>query len=175
MTGGELALGCTWTALCILLGALICCPIAYAYGRKRAAEDAEDAVTAATIDEWKGLPDEDARPAPPWPVPPAQAPRTGPGKHRHPAGPPRHAGLPAAGYLPAEPSPWAATMTLPAPVQVPPWEQPEPETQVLEPTAVLPPDSLTDTAWTRRMAADMDAWIAEHIGATDSTLKAITK
>ena len=148
------------------------------------------------------------------------APRTGP-KHRHPAGPPRHAELPAAGYLPAEPSPRAATMTQPAPAQSPPWDQPpdrmlhvqgilragdaarindtpepEPEpgppTQVLEPTAAdcLRPDALTDTGWTRqearrlaqemdrdieRMEQDMGAWLAEHIGATDSTLKAITK
>jgi hypothetical protein len=47
---------------------------------------------------------------------------------------------------------------------------------VLEPTAVLPPvpDPRTDTAWTRDMVHEMDRWIAEHIGATDSTLKQIT-
>ena len=170
---GHLAWGITFAVFCVIGGMLIAGPIGYAHGRKRAAEDAEDARSAAVIDEWKGLPDEDT-PSPPWPPAPPQAPRTGP-KHRHPAGPPRHAELPAAGYLPAEPGPWAATMTLPAPVQSPPWEQPEPPARVLEPTAVLSPDSLTDTAWTRRMAEDMDRWIAEHIGATDSTLKAITK
>jgi hypothetical protein len=64
-------------------------------------------------------------------------------------------------------------------VQSPPWEtlppEPEPQTEVLEPTAVLAPDSCTDSAWTRRMAEDMDRWIAEHITATDDTLKAITR
>jgi hypothetical protein len=85
----------------------------------------------------------------------------------------------AAGYLPAPDGPWNGTITVPAPVQSPPWEtrpEPEPPAEVLEPTAAdcLRPDALTDTGWTRQMAADMDAWIAEHITATDSTLKQIT-
>jgi hypothetical protein len=191
VTGGTLALGCSFAALCILLGIMIGWPIGHWRGMRHAAEDAEDAEHAATIAEWKGLADATPDPAP-LPVQPVV--RAGPGKHRHPAGP-RHAELPAAGYLPAEPSPWAGTMTLPAPVQSPPWDpqapepppwwnrpphtrppEPEPQTEVLEPTAVLPPpDPLTESAWTRRMALDMDAWIAEHIGATDATLKAITR
>jgi len=69
---------------------------------------------------------------------------------------------------------------VPAPAQAPPWNlrPPGPQTEVLEPTAVLsapPPDPLTDSQFTRGMAADMDAWIREHIGATDSVLKEITR
>jgi len=194
MTGGHLPWGVAWTALCILLGIMIGWPIGHSRGRRRAAEDARDDADAAVVAGWK---DEDPRlapvqpaglpgiatlgipptagSAPPWPAAPPDPPRPGPGKHRHPSGPPKHTALPAAGYLPAEPSPWARTITVPAPVQRPPWETPEPQTEVLEPTAVLPPpDPRTDTAWTREMAADMDRWIAEHITATDSTLKEIT-
>lgn len=188
MTGGTLAWGIAFAVLCVAVGILIGWPVGHARGLKHAAEDAQDAADAAVVAGWKDLPDEDARPAPPWPPAPPQAPRDGPGKHRHPAGP-RHAELPAAGYLPAEPSPWAATMTLPAPVQAPPWDIPEPEppTQVLEPTAVISPT--TETGWTREMAAqladmerfmaeqtaDTERYMAELISATDSTLKAITK
>jgi hypothetical protein len=201
MTGGTLAWGIAFAVLCILLGVIIGIPVGHWLERRRAARDAEDAAWRQTDAEWKGLADATPDPAP-LPVQPVTL-RTGPGKHRHPAGP-RHAELPAAGYLPApEPNPWRhlpvaargtapagagpwdGTMTLPAPVQSPPWETrpPEPQaevleppTEVLEPTAAdcLRPDALTDSAWTRNMAADMDRWIAEHIGATDSTLKQIT-
>jgi len=205
MTGGTLALGCSFAALCILLGIMIGWPIGHWRGMRHAARDAEDASWQQTDAEWKGLADATPDPAP-LPVQPVV--RAGPGKHRHPAGP-RHAG-----YLPAETSPWAGTMTLPAPGQAPPWDQPpdrmlhvqgvlradeaarikealEPQTEVLEPTAAdcRRPDTLTDTGWTRqearRLAEEMDrdiermeqdafGWIAERIGATDSTLKEIT-
>jgi hypothetical protein len=176
MTGGTLAWGIAFAVLCVITGILIGLPIGHSRGLKHAAEDAADALHAAVVAGWKDLPDEDTRPSPPWPPAPPETPHAGPGKHRHPAGP-RHAELPVAGYLPAEPEPWNGTITLPAPVQQPPWDisPAEPQTQVLEPTAVLPPpDPRTDTAWTRDMAADMDRWIAEHITATDSTLKEIT-
>ena len=181
MTGGTLAWGITFAALCVATGMTIGWPIGHARGLRHAAEDdAEAAYWTPDDDEWNRLADEPARPAPAWPAAPPEAPRGG--KHRNPSGPPRHAGLPVAGRLPApEPDRWTGTITvpapLPAPVQAPPWDTrpPEPEPEVLEPTAVLSPDSLTDTAWTLRMAEDMDRWIAEHIGATDSTLKAITK
>jgi hypothetical protein len=178
---GHLAWGIAFAVLCIATGISIGWSIGHSRGLKHAAEDAEDAATAATIAGWKGLPDEDDHPAPPWPPAPPDPPRAGPGKHRHPSGPPKHAALPAAGRLPAEPSPWAATMTLPAPTGSPPWETPPPEppTEVLEPTAVLSPaapdDDITITTWTRQMTQDMDRWIAEHITATDSTLKEITR
>jgi hypothetical protein len=209
MTGGTLALGCSFAALCILLGVMIGWPVGHWRGMRHAAEDAEDARDAAVIAGWKGIADATPDPAP-LPVKPVAL-HGGPGKHRHPAGP-RHAELPAAGYLPAETSPWAGTMTLPAPVQSPPWETlppetvqlsgirsrevipeyEEPQTEVLEPTAAdcVRPDALTDTGWTRqearRLVQEMDrdierieqdagAWIAERIGATDSTLKAITR
>jgi len=184
MTGGTLALGCSFAALCILLGIMIGWPIGHWRGMRHAARDAEDASWQQTDAEWKGLADATPDPAP-LPVQPVV--RAGPGKHRHPAGP-RHAESPAAAARPApEPDPWRylaapyapsagpwnGAVTVPAPVQQP---QPEPQTEVLEPTAVLPPPvPETDTAWTRRMALDMDAWIAEHIGATDATLKAITR
>jgi hypothetical protein len=208
MTGGTLAWGIAFAALCIITGILIGWPVGHSRGLRHAAEDAADDATAAIVTGWKELPDEDDHPSPPWPPAPPDPPRAGPGKHRHPAGPPKHA-LPVAGYLPAEPSRWNGTITVPAPVQSPPWGPrpgetdmawvqrttaqtraeieaaaaevdrryglPEPPTEVLEPTAVLPPpDTRTDTAWTREMAADMDRWIAEHITATDSTLKEIT-
>ena len=177
MTGGTLAWGIAFAVLCILLGVIIGIPIGHWLERRHAARDAEDAAWRQTDAEWKGLADATPDPAP-LPVQPVALHTP---KHRHPAGP-RHAELPAAGYLPApEPNPWAAAMTLPAPVQSPPWEtrppEPEPRTEVLEPTAVLSPpvpDPLTDTAWTRDMVREMDRWIAEHIGATDSTLKQIT-
>jgi hypothetical protein len=166
-----IAWGIASWVLCVATGMLIAWPVAYSRGLRHAAEDAEDAATAAVVAGWKSLPDEDTAPAP-------AAPHTGPGKHRHPAGP-RHAALPVAGRLPAEPRRWTGTITVPAPGWQPPsWGTPPPEPQadVLEPTAVLPPvpDPRTDTAWTRDMAADMDRWIAEHITATDSTLKQIT-
>jgi hypothetical protein len=178
MTGGTLAWGIAFGALCIVTGILIGWPVGHWRGLRHAAEDAADAATLLTVAGWKGLADEDARPSPPWPPAPPQTPRAGPGKHRQSPGP-RHAALPAAGRLPAEPRRWAGSITVPAPVQRPPWEarppEPEPPTEVLEPTAVLPPDPRTDSAWTRDMAADMDRWIAEHITATDSTLKEITR
>jgi hypothetical protein len=187
MTGGTLALGCSFAALCILLGIMIGWPIGHWRGMRRAAEDAEDARDAAVIAGWGGLADPTPDPAP-LPVQPVVT-HAGPGRHRHPAGP-RHAG-----YLPAETSPWAGTMTLPAPVQSPPWETlppetvqlsgirsrevipeyEEPQTEVLEPTAVLSPT--TDTGWTREMAAqlaDMERFMAKLIGGTDDTLKQIT-
>jgi len=182
MTGGTLAWGIAFAVLCVVVGIMIGWPIGHWRGLRHAARDAEDAAWRQTDAEWKGLADATPHPAP-LPVQPVAL-HAGPGRHRHPAGP-RHAELPTAGYLAApEPNPWAATMTLPAPVQSPPWEarppepepEPEPPTEVLEPTPAdcLPPDALTDSAWTRNMAADMDRWIAEHIGATDSTLKQIT-
>jgi hypothetical protein len=191
MTAGTLAWGCTAAALCVVFGMVIGYPIGHRRGWDHATEEAEWQRTDAR---WKGLAEEAARPTPVRPAPPAETPRTGPGKHRHPAGP-RHAELPAAGYLPAETSPWGGTITVPAPVQAPPWEtrppEPEPRTEVLEPTAAdcLRPDGLTDTGWTRRMARemaqemdrdiermeqDMGAWIAERITATDPVLKEIT-
>jgi len=176
---GTIAWSITFAALCIATGILIGWPLGDRHGRKRAAEDADDDAAAATVASWKGLPDEDGRPSPPWPPAPADPPRAGPGKHRHPAGP-RHAALPVAGYLPAPDGtgPWNGTIAVPAPVQRPPWDisPAEPETQVLEPTAAdcLRPDALTDTGWTRQMAADMDRFIAGLIGATDKTLKEIT-
>jgi hypothetical protein len=198
MTAGMLPWGVAAMALCIFLGALTCWPVAYRRGWDHAAEEAEWQQTDAR---WKGLEKEADRPVPVRPaglpgiatpnIPPAgpfsrppappDTPRAGRGKHRHPAGPPQHAALPAAGYLPAPDGPWNGTITVPAPVQSPPWEtrpepEPEPPAEVLEPTAAdcLRPDALTDTGWTRQMAADMDAWIYEHITATDSTLKQIT-
>ena len=177
MTGGTIAGGITFAVLCVATGRTIGYPIGHARGLKHAAEDAENTRDAAIVTSWKDLTDEDARPSPPWPTaPPRETPRAEPGKHRHPAGP-RHAALPAAGYLPA-PGPWDGTITVPAPVQRPPWEtpQPEPRTEVPEPTAVLSPT--TDTAWTREMAAqvaDMDRFITGLIGATDPVLKEITR
>jgi len=177
---GTIAWSITFAALCIITGIMIGWPLGDRHGQKRAAQDAQDDATAAVVAGWKELPDEDEDPAPPWPPAPADPLRAGPGKHRHPAGPPKHTALPVAGRLPAEPSRWAGQITVPAPVRRPPWEtrppEPEPPTEVLEPTAAdcLRPDALTDTGWTRQMAADMDAWIAEHITATDSTLKEIT-
>jgi hypothetical protein len=175
MTGGTLAWGITALAAALIGGLLAGMWIGYERGYDQGAEDAEQEMRDDA--RWKGLADTPARPAPA-PAPPP-APRTGPGKHRHPAGP-RHAALPVAGYLPAEPRRWAGTITVPAPVQQPPWDTrpPEPQTEVLEPTAVLSPpvpDTRTDSAWTRDMARDMDAWIREHIGATDATLKEITR
>ena len=187
--GGMLAWGITAAVLCVVTGIMIGWPIGHWRGLRHAAEDAGDARDAAIVAGWKGLPDEDARPAPPWPPAPPETPHAGPGKHRHPAGP-RHAGLPAAGRLPAEPGPWNGRITVPAPAQSPPWDirPPEPQTEVLEPTAAdcRSPDALTESAWTRGMAADMDRRIAEQeaeterfmaelIGATDSVLKEITK
>jgi hypothetical protein len=170
MTPGLLPWGVAALALCAVTGFILGAWIWYERGWNRGADEAEKEMRADA--RWKGLPDTPARPAPP-----AETPRTEPGRHRHPAGP-RHAELPAAGYLPAPDGAWVGVMTLPAPVQAPPWDtppEPEPQTEVLEPTAVLPrPDPLTDSAFTRRMALDMDAWIAEHISATDATLKAIT-
>jgi hypothetical protein len=163
MSGGTLAWGITAAVLLIVTGIMIGWPVGHWRGRKHGIEEAG----------WKQAEVHARRPAPVRPAPPAETPRAGPGKHRHPAGP-RHAELPAAGYLPAEPGPWGGTITVPAPVQAPPWETRPPE-PVLEPTAVLPPpDPCTDSQFTRRMALDMDAWIAEHIGATDSVLKEIT-
>jgi len=176
---GTLAWGIAFGVLCLVAGMLIGWPLGDRHGQKRAAEEAEDAAAAAVVDAWKGLPDEDGRPSPPWPPAPPQAPPAGRGKHRHPAGP-RHTALPVAGYLPAPDGmgPWNGQITVPAPVQQPPWEAPlpEPQTEVLEPTAAdcLRPDALTDTGWTRQMAADMDQFIAGLIGATDKTLKEIT-
>ena len=190
MTGGTIAWGITFAVLCVATGITIGYQIGHARGLRHAAEDAENARDAAVVASWKDLPDEDTRPAPPWPPAPPQASRDGPGKHRHPAGP-RHAGLPVAGRLPAEPSPWAVTMTLPAPVGSPPWEQapdrmlqvqgtlragedaPEPPTEVLEPTPAdcLRPDTMTDTGWTRQMARqlaqEMDADIERMVQDTD--------
>lgn len=196
MTGGTLALGVTFAALCILLGGMTCWPVAYRRGLKHAAEDAENTRDAAVVASWKDLPDEDTRPAPPWPAAPPQqqAPRDGPGKHRHPAGPPRHAprppapqephpALPVAGYLPA-PGPWDGTITVRAYGQAPPWETPppppppEPQTQVLEPTPAdcRRPDTMTDTGWTRQMARqlaqEMDADIERMAQETDAWIAA---
>ena len=74
MTGGTLAWGIAFGALCVITGILIGWPIGHARGLRHAAEDAEDAVTAAIVADWKGLPDEDARPAPPWPPAPPEPP-----------------------------------------------------------------------------------------------------
>ncbi len=175
MSGGTLAWGCTAAALCVVVGILIGWPIGHWRGMRHAAEDAEDAAWRQTDAEWEGLADATPDPAP-LPVQPVAL-HAGPGKHRNPPGP-RHAALPAAGYLPApELVWWDGKVTVPAPAQSPPWDirPAEPQAEVLEPTAVLPPpDPLTDSAFTRGMAADMDAWIAEHITATDSVLKEIT-
>jgi len=180
VTAGTLAWGCTAAALCVVVGMLIGWPIGYGRGWDHATEEAEWQRTDAR---WKGLSEEAARPVPVRPAAPPETPHAGSGKHRHPAGP-RHAALPAAlpvaGYLPAPDGPWDGTITVPAPAQQPPWDHraPEPQTEVLEPTAVLtapPPDPLSDSQFTRGMAADMDAWIREHIGAADSILKEITR
>jgi hypothetical protein len=177
----TLAWGCTAAALCVIVGILIGWPIGHRRGWDHATEEAA----------WQRT-EEAARPVPARaPAPPAETPRTGPGKHRHPAGPPKHAALPVAGYLPAPDGPWGGTITMPA--QAPPWDRPPDRIlhvrgvlradeaarikEVLEPTAVLsapPPDPCTDSQFTRRMALDMDQWIREHIGATDSVLKEIT-
>lgn len=177
-----------WVALaaCTIAALLLGMWIGYGRGFDHGTEEGdwqrEDA-------RWKGLAEEARRPVPVRPPVPAPEPqRDGPGKHRHPAGA-RHAALPVAGYLAAPVDGlWGGTITMAAPVQRPPWETPEPEpapepepepqTEVLEPTAVHPPaapDPCTDSAWTKRMADDMDRWIAEHIGATDNVLKEITR
>ena len=180
MTAGTLAWGIAFGALCVVTGIMIGWPVGHWRGKKHGIEEAGWQRTDAR---WKGLADAAARPAPVRPAPPPETPRAGPGKHRHPGGPPQHAALPAAlpvaGYLPAPGGPWDGTIAVPAPAQAPPWNlrPPGPQTEVLEPTAVLsapPPDPLTDSQFTRRMALDMDAWIAENIGATDSVLKEIT-
>jgi hypothetical protein len=178
MTGGTLAWGIAFAALCFLLGMMTGWPLGHWRGLRHAAEDAEDAADAAIVAGWKGLPDEDARPSPPWPPAPPQAPRAGPGKHRHPPGP-RHAALPAAGYLPAEPSRWAGQITVPAPVQRPPWDArpPEPPTEVLEPTAVLPgpvPDPLTDTGAFQLKLAEFQAYMDGLMKRSEADLKEIT-
>jgi hypothetical protein len=182
MTGTTIAWGIAALALCAIAGLLLGMWIGYGRGWDHATEEAEWQQADAR---WDELAEKAARPVPVRPpVParppaPAQAPPAGPGgRHRHPAGP-RHAGLPAAGYLSAEPGPWGGTITVPAPAQQPPWDAPppEPQTEVLEPTAVLPgpaPDPLTDSQFTRRMAEETDRFIKEIIGATDSTLKQIT-
>jgi len=176
MTAGTLAWGIAFGALCVVTGIMIGWPVGHWRGKKHGIEEAGWQRTDAR---WKGLAEEAARPAPARPAPPPETPRAGPGRHRHPGGPPQHAALPVAGYLPAPGGPWDGTIAVPAPGQAPPWDlrPPGPQTEVLEPTAVLsapPPDPLTDSQFTRGMAADMDAWIAEHIGATDSVLKEIT-
>ncbi len=177
MTGGMLAWGIAVMALCAIAALLVGMWIGYGRGWDHATEEASWKEQDAR---WKRTEDAAARPAPVRPAPAAETPRPGPGKHRHPAGPPKHTALPVAGYLPAPDGPWDGTITVPAPAQAPPWylRPPEPQTEVLEPTAVLsapPPDPCTDSQFTRRMAEDMDAWIAENIGATDSVLKEITR
>jgi len=189
MTGGTLAWGGAFAALCAVAGLLAGWPAGYRRGLRHAAEEAE---WQRTDRRWKGLADAADRPAPVRPPVPAQAPRAGPGRHRHPGGPPQHTALPVAGYLPAPDSgPWDGTITLPAPVQSLAWaEVPasgpggtctitlDSAGPVLEPTAVLPPpvpDPRTDSQWTREMAQDMTRWIAENITATDPVLKAITR
>jgi hypothetical protein len=160
-------------ALAAIAGLLAGIWIGYERGLRHAEEEAE----------WQR---EDARWKKPADTPaPPETPHAGPGKHRHPPGP-RHAAppprtaLPVAGHLPAADGPWNATLIMPAPVQQAPWyaPPPEPQTEVLEPTAVLPgPVPVTDTGWTREMAAqvaDMDRFMARLIGATDATLKEIT-
>jgi hypothetical protein len=102
----------------------------------------------------------------------------GPGKHRHPGGPARHADLPKAGYLAAPDggSPWSGTITMPAPAQAPPWDfrppQPEPPP---EPTAVLPGPPETDTEWTRRNVAELQAFMDGLMEQSESYLKEITR
>jgi hypothetical protein len=170
MTGGTLAWGITALAAALIGGLLAGMWIGYGRGWDHATEEAEWQREDAR---WKGLADTPARPAPA-PAPPP-APRTGPGKHRHPAGP-RHAALPVAGYLPAEPSRRAGQITVPAPVQQPPWDirPPEPQTEVLEPTAVLPGPPETDTAWTRRKCAELQEYIDGLMERSESSLKEIT-
>jgi len=188
VTGSTLAWGCAALALCAIAALLVGMWLGYGRGWVHATEEASWKEQDAR---WKRAEDAAARPAPVRPAPAAETPRPGPGKHRHPAGPPKHTALPVAGYLPAPDGPWDGTITVPAPAQAPPWaEIPaygpggtctitlDSAGPVLEPTAadcVPPPDPCTDSQFTRRMALDMDAWIAENIGATDSVLKEITR
>ena len=46
---------------------------------------------------------------------------------------------------------------------------------VLMPTAVISPGEESTTAWTRRMAADMDAFLKGLIGGSDEQLREITR
>jgi hypothetical protein len=164
----HIAWGIIALALAASFGLLTGHWIGYERGYDRCARDEA---------EWKR---KATRPAPARAPAPPETPHAGPGKHRHPPGP-RHAApparpaLPVAGYLPAPDGagPWDGTITMPA--QQPPWyprpEEPEP---VLEPTAVLPGPPETDTAWTRRRCAELQAYMDELIEQSEPYLKELT-
>lgn len=167
MTGGTLAWGCAALALCFIAGLLAGMWIGYGRGFGHGTEEAG----------WQHDEAAARRPAPATPPAPPQAPRPGPGKHRHPAGP-RHAALPVAGYLPAPDGtgPWDGTITMPAPAQaLPPWDTRPPEPEVLEPTAVLPGQPETDTAWTRRRCAELQAYMDQLMEQSEPVLKELTR
>jgi hypothetical protein len=176
LAGAMPAWGWVLLAVCTIAALLAGMWIGYERGHGHAEEEAR---WAEQDKRWQQAQAAAARPVL---VRPPVAPREGPGKHRHPGGPARHADLPKAGYLaaPGGGSPWSGTVTLPAPAPAPPWASLNPADHPgweppLEPTAVLPPDPCTDSAWTRQMVREMDDWIAAHIGATDGVLKEITR
>lgn len=181
MTGITIAWGAGFAALCAGLGTLAGWPLGYRRGHAHAEEEAR---WREQDRRWKRAQAEAARPVPVRPPVPERG-----GRHRHPGGEPRHAALPTAGYLPApEPGPRNGTITMPA--QPPPWDlmppapeparwpaagpEPEPE-PVLEPTAVLPGQPETDTAWSRRQAADLQAYMDALMERSETYLKAITR